>query len=262
MTNSLPLPRPSLCASIGAAVQRDEAAHDRQAEPEAALRAIERLPLLREQVEDGRQQSRRRCRCRCPSRAARPGPPTRLAVTLIRPRGSVYFAALVSRFADDLREPRGVAVDEQAAARHVQLEMVLPLLEQRAGASRSPSATTSPSSTGSGRSSILPRVMRDTSSRSSTSRTRWRTWRSMTVRSRSAPASPRSASAAAPSGSARAGCAARGRASPGTRPWCGSPTARRRAARSARRARVTSSVTSNAMTEHALDRRRRRPRSG
>ena len=44
-------------------------------------------------------------------------------------------------------------------------------------------ATTSASSTRSLRSSILPRAMRDTSSRSSTSRTRCWTWRSMIVRS-------------------------------------------------------------------------------
>ena len=41
-------------------------------------------------------------------------------------------------------------------------------------------------------SSTLPRVIRDTSSRSSTSRIRCATWRSMTVRSRSSCASPRS----------------------------------------------------------------------
>src|ERR1700678_1049495 len=42
----------------GAAVHGDQAAHDGQAEAEAALRAIERLPLLHEQVEDPRQHLR------------------------------------------------------------------------------------------------------------------------------------------------------------------------------------------------------------
>ena len=42
-----------------AAVQPHQAPHDRQPEPEPALRAIERLTLLHEQVEDPRQHLRR-----------------------------------------------------------------------------------------------------------------------------------------------------------------------------------------------------------
>ena len=51
-----------------AAVQLDERAHDRQAEAETALRTVERLPLLDEQVEDRGQHLGRECRCRCRAR--------------------------------------------------------------------------------------------------------------------------------------------------------------------------------------------------
>ena len=51
---------------------------------------------------------------------------------VILPPGSVYFAALVSRFADHLGQPAAVGVDDQAAPRDVDDERVPLLLEQRA----------------------------------------------------------------------------------------------------------------------------------
>ena len=48
-----------------AAVQLDEAPHDRQAEAETAARALERLRLLHEEVEDSRQHVGCDADCRC-----------------------------------------------------------------------------------------------------------------------------------------------------------------------------------------------------
>ena len=64
--NSLPSPGPSLRASTRAAVHADEAAHQRQADAEPALRSPRRAIDLHEHVEHLRQQRSARCRCRCP----------------------------------------------------------------------------------------------------------------------------------------------------------------------------------------------------
>ena len=106
----------------------------REPEAEAALRAVERLALLHEQVEDARQHLRRDADAgvahaqddrRSPSRAARDGDACR--------RGSVYLAALVSRLATTCARRTGVAVDGEAAgAARRRSSWWLPLLEQRA----------------------------------------------------------------------------------------------------------------------------------
>ena len=99
--------------------------------------------------------------------------------------------------------------------------------------------TTDASSTGSLRSSILPRLMRLTSSRSSTSRTIWPTCRSI-ISDADWTASPVAIASAAGSarrcGSGPAGCAVRGPASPGIR------LLRRSASRSAASARWRSTI--------------------
>ena len=104
-SNSLPLPGPSLRAVDRAAVQLDELPHQRQADAEPALASGRARVLgLHEQVEDAA----------AAARAAMPMPLSRTRSTAVlvapfdrdtvmRPPGSVYLAALSSRFADHLR---------------------------------------------------------------------------------------------------------------------------------------------------------------
>ena len=81
---------------------------------------------------------------------------------------------------DHLRESHFVALDREVLGGHGDLETVLSLLEQRRrrfdgmrhDASRDPAASS--------RDVTAPRATRETSSRSSTSRTRCFTWRTMT----------------------------------------------------------------------------------
>ena len=72
-----PRPRPVAARRDRAAVQLDEAAHDREPEAEAALRAVERLALLHEQLEHARQQLGRDPDRRCRARAASTSSPSR-----------------------------------------------------------------------------------------------------------------------------------------------------------------------------------------
>ena len=97
--------------------------------------------------------------------------------------------------------------------------------------------TSSPTAVGTRRRTIFPEVMRDTSSRSSMSRTMWATCRSIIARTRRIVAgrSPDTRISSRPvHESGREGCAARAPAAPGIRP-CGDP--RRSAAARSRRSR-------------------------
>ena len=58
-TNSLPFPGPSLLRGHRAAMSFDEVPYDREAEAQAALRSIDGLPLLHEEVKYARQDFRR-----------------------------------------------------------------------------------------------------------------------------------------------------------------------------------------------------------
>ena len=146
------------------------------------------------------------------------------------------LGGVVQEVGEHLREPHRVRRRPAAARRAGRCRA-------GAGATRSAGctvstalATTSPISIGARRSTILPRVIRDTSSRSSTSRTRW--WTCRSIMSTTCAASrrrrgPTAAGSRARWRSAPAGCGARARASRGTRPCGGRPRAARR-----RRARV------------------------
>ena len=109
--------------------------------------------------------------------------PSRTVDTAITPPRSVYFAAFVRRFATTCVSrtpspftivPRAKVVTSsclRSSRSGLAISIALPIM-----------STTSISSRWS---SMLPRVIREMSSRSSTSRTTWRTWRRITVRSRS-----------------------------------------------------------------------------
>jgi len=81
----------------------------------------------------------------------------------------------------DLREAYRIAIDLQLRREH-ELHGVLAFLEERPAISIA-CCTMFPSASRSTWSSTFPRAIRDTSSKSSTKRTTWRTWRSMTGRS-------------------------------------------------------------------------------
>ena len=132
MTNSLPLPRVRRCARVTrAAVQLDEAAHDGQTEAEPALRAVE-----------GLRSWTNRSKIRGSISGAMPMPRVAhaehdlVAVALGGRRdaaaASVYFAALVSRFATTCaRRAASPSTTEPASAPPTR-ELVRALLEQRA----------------------------------------------------------------------------------------------------------------------------------
>ena len=152
----------------------------------------------------------------------------RSAVSQMRPPCSVYLAALLSRLANTWasRTEVGVQVDRLRRQRHRQF--VTALLDERA-ARLDGALMTSASSTRCLRSSILSRVMREMSSRSSISRVICCTCRSITCcgPARLRHRRPVSQAEAPPRrcGSGPAGCAVRGPASPGTRPCGGRPLA-------------------------------------
>ena len=137
-------------------------------------RSSERVDL-REQVEDRRQHRRARCRRRRRARARRTRSPSRVAPTArcVPPAGGV-LGGVVEQVAEHLLEPRGIGVDRDrpvaaaspcSACRCRVDHTARPLstrVRERSRAGRR----------GSRRSCILPRVMRETSSRSSTRRAR------------------------------------------------------------------------------------------
>ena len=122
-----------------AAVGLDQAPHDGQPQPEAALGSIAALPLLGEGVEQVRQQlggdADARCRGRSSAHGARP---RRSACTKMMPPGSVYFAALVSRFATTCAR-RLLSPSTYRSDGHVDMEAVPALLDRAGSPVRSPS---------------------------------------------------------------------------------------------------------------------------
>ena len=172
-TNSLPDARAGAARLDGAAVQRDDAAHQRQADAETALRTAGALGL-REQLEDFRQA--RPARMPTPlSRTDDRRPDRRAARARELDLAAVVrvLRRVVEQVAEDLREPHRIGVELERLAAEIDRQSVVPAasISGRAGLDRAADRRAS-RSTRCLRSSILPRVMRDTSSRSSTSRTR------------------------------------------------------------------------------------------
>ena len=228
-TNSLPRPGP-VAARLDAcrrAARPGAAPASGRCRGRPAARSSERS-TCDEQVEDARQHRRRRCRCRCRATRTTTASPLALGATArCGRRRSVYLAALFSRLAKHLREPRRVGVERAPApAGSVDASASWPLaVDQRpagldraahdAGAGRPRSRAQLDLAAGDARDveQVVdqPRPGAAPGARSS-SRAR------STRRGVGAGAA---AGSAARCGSARAGCAARGRASPGTRPCAG-----------------------------------------
>ena len=129
---------------------------------------------------------------------------------------------------EHLRQPHRIAVERHRRRRQRHRHRLPGARRVSAGWSRAAASSTSCRTTGSRRSSRRPRVIRETSSRSSSSRAMWRAWRSITVGGRAVTGVVGAAQLAAARrccGSAPADCAARGRARPGSRPCGGRPRA-------------------------------------
>ena len=230
--NSVPCPRPSLCASTRAAVQLDQVLDQRQADAQAALRAVERLVGLREQVEDVRQQRRRDADAVVLHRDHDLAF-ARRALSQMRPPGRCIWRRCSAGWtapapgASDRRpaRPARAAARPSSAARGASMQRrswPRPALDQRRQLSRSrlhdrPCRCT----------------MRETSSRSSIRRAMWSTWRPITSRAqlqRGLRRRRRAAGCAGRCGSAPADCAARAPAWPGIRSCAGPPPAPRNTA--------------------------------
>ena len=110
----------------------DEAADDRQPEPEPALRSLQRLPLLHEEIEDPRQHLGRRCRCPCRARSARRPRPRRARSR----RWSRRARCTSRRWSAGWRPPARAAPASPCTVRPVRgtstRRLVALLLEQRA----------------------------------------------------------------------------------------------------------------------------------
>ena len=176
-TNSLPLPAPRAARLHPSALQLDQVAHQGQADAEPARRPLARRSALDEELEDalehlGRDPDARRRRTRitasvpsCDHAAPRCGRP-----------GSVY-ARGVLRAGCRAPAPGAPGRRPRPAAPAVTSteQLVAPLLDERPQPPPPRASTTSASATRSRRSSTRPRAIRETSSRSSTSRTMCRT---------------------------------------------------------------------------------------
>ena len=180
-TNSLPRSGPSLKAWTRAAVHLDQAPDQGQADAQPALGAVERAVDLGEQVEDARQHLRRRCRRRCrgPGRPPRrrPAPP---------PGRSVRLPRCTWR-----RCSAGWPAPGRAAPGRPSTQTRLGGKRRRSSSCRRASISGRLVSTarGHGRGEVdrlglqagsCRAVIREMSSRSSTSRTSCSTWRSIT----------------------------------------------------------------------------------
>ena len=170
MANSLP--RRSVAVGLDrAAVHLDQALDQRQADAQPALRPVQRRSTwvnrskTRGSISGGMPMPVSRTRDdRVVALRARP-------ISADLARRSVYLAALLSRLATTCASRVGSASHERAgsAAASTSARGCAPSISGRLVSTAL--ATTVARSTGSVRSSILPRVIRDTSSRSSTSRT-------------------------------------------------------------------------------------------
>ena len=169
--NVAPRPAPSLDRVDGAAVQLDELPHDREPEAEpAVLRACS----TRRPGGSGRRRragTPARCRCRCRRRTSSSRSPARLSVTATRPPARRELHRVRQQVPDDLLQPIGIAERRPALGRARRVSMVdLPRLGRGTDrldgrVARAPRGRPARRSRRS-----LPAMMRETSSRSSTSR--------------------------------------------------------------------------------------------
>ena len=119
-------------ASTVPRVQFDEAPHQRQADAEPALAAIERPLALLEQLEDVRQQlgvDADAVVARPPITAWPSGDTA--SDSSIAPPSSVYLAALLSRFATHLRQPGEVAAHPDRRIGQLLGQVVAARLDER-----------------------------------------------------------------------------------------------------------------------------------
>ena len=113
-------------------MQRDEAAHDGQPQSQAAVRPIERLPLLHEDLEDARLHLGRDADSVVAHPDQHPSFPQLGGDGDAAPLGRV-LGGVRQQVRHHLGQPLRIAVDGQRVVRQVENQLVPPLLQQRAG---------------------------------------------------------------------------------------------------------------------------------
>ena len=147
--------------------------------PSPLSRAFQRGIDLHEHLEDAAAAGRRRCRCRCRALGSRAV--LRSSCSSDEPDATALvgeLAGVVQQVADHLARPSGSAFTYIGCGGRTR-QLVAHASAAAGGRLRRRDARTDASSIRLLRSSILPRLMRLTSSRSSTSRTIWSTCRSI-----------------------------------------------------------------------------------
>ncbi len=125
-------PRPLAGRGHGAAMKGDEALHQGETQPKPALGTRERLPALHEEIEDMRKE------VGADPFSVIPNANDGLSAL---PRGAEPYVASRGRelrgvgqeIGDDLSEPKRVRTHGQAGRRHRHLQVLLALLDKRAG---------------------------------------------------------------------------------------------------------------------------------
>ena len=182
--NVLPRPGPSLETRDAPAVHLDELLDHGQPDAQPPLGPGRRTVPLGEQVEDAREQVG-------PDADARVGHPDDRVARL--PRGLHLDPAarlgvlgrVVEQVDQDLLEPDRVGLELDRLGGEREAKLVPALVDQRADGLGRRADDGRPARRAAGRSWILPRLIRETSSRSSTRRVSCRTCRSMTSRHQS-----------------------------------------------------------------------------
>ena len=186
-TNSLPWPGPALRASTVPPCSSTSRFTSVRPMPRPPCERSSDCVDLREHVEHLLQHVRRDADAGVAHREldARRLAAARSAV--MRPPGGVYLAALLSRLQITCDEARRDRTDSgSASAGRSSVSLWPPRLDQRRRRSPARRCTSDARSTRSWRSSMRPRLMRDTSSRSSIRRTICATWRSIIARAQAA----------------------------------------------------------------------------
>ena len=217
--NVAPRPSPSLSALTLPPCSSTNVPHDRQADPQAAVRAGAGAVRLAESVEDVRQKLGvdARCRCRSPRAATRTGGDRQGRRD--PPPAAVNFTALESRFQTTCCSRSGSPWTSGDSTPRSTDEGNLLRLGRRPDGVERPHRRPTATSLRATFSRSLPVVIRDTSSRSSISLAWARALRSMTSTPwRRRPSSLPARATASTRGSHSAACAARGSASRGIHP--------------------------------------------
>ena len=165
-----PLSGPLAFGDDGPAVHLDQPAHEREADAEPAGAAIERLVEAREQIEHLRQQVRRDARRRCRSPGCTTCAPSRRTPSVDAAARFGELRGVVRMFATTCARRAASPSTGSGSSGMATVKRVPPRLERRPAGLDGLGDDVTRTSRISRRRPISPRVMRDTSTRSSMSR--------------------------------------------------------------------------------------------